>query len=87
MIMGNSILCSKEEADVISANIQQEADKLCEQFNAVNRPQLPISVRIMPIRFPMGWGLKSQLLFGDDIIEEYPMAELVILDLQALTMR
>lgn len=87
MRTGNSLLCSKQESLELVNSIQQEADKICEEFNELYNTTEPVSVCVKSVKFEMGHGVTADMYFGDSLIKTYPLAEMAIIDLTMLVMK
>lgn len=87
MKTGNSVLCSKEESEKLVVSIQENADRVCKEFNEICNPTEPVSIQVKNVKFVMGYGVAADLYFGEQCIKCYPLAELAILDVVSLTLK
>lgn len=78
------MLYRKEEAEQRAKQMMRAYESLVEDFNKWMRPEDPVSVKVYPKQFPMGWGLLSKVYFGETLVKEYDFAELAYLDLNEL---
>lgn len=82
---GNSLLCSRSDAMALVAEAEKEKGTILGELKGYVKGD--IDIRILPKQHVFGWGVWGELLVNGEIVREYPMIELLFLDLNELMLK
>jgi hypothetical protein len=84
---GNSVLCTKTKAKEIVNSMQQRADEEICSLHFLYGCRIPLSAKIYAKQYPMGYGVKADLYYEEELLRHYTTPEELLLDLMGLSMK
>lgn len=84
---GNSVLCTKQEAEkIIITTLQLANEEIC-QLQFLFGCKIPLTSKVYAKRYPMGFAVEADLYYDGELLNHYMTPEEMLIDLMGLSMK